>query len=72
MREVSAGPCTFGFVSGMVSTPIVPTSEQTNAQAIKYTVVVLGGVLEFNRVADTIETGKGGMDTEIHSEILLW
>ena len=50
--------------------PQFPTPEQTNTQAMSYTVVVLGGVLEFNRVADTIETGKGGTDTEIHSEIL--
>ena len=52
--------------------PQFPAPEQTNTQAMKYTVVILGGVLEFNRVADTIETGKGGTDTEIHSEILSW
>jgi len=70
---ISTGPCIFVFVSWMVSTltvALISTPERTNTQAMNYTVVVLGGALEFNRIADTLETGKGGTDTEIHSKIL--
>ena len=50
-----------GFHSDRGPHPYVRTDEHSG---INYTVAVLGGVLEFNRVADTIETGKGGTDTE--------